>query len=175
MSGFEMIVAVAIVGALLVFLCWVSTRDPKKTVKLNAELGTVEIVAIDGQYAVRQYGYYAGYGKPMQIDINQGEEPFGSGWFCWENRYGVKTPITFDKKPEWSYVDEHGYSTGVFGVADAPSNYALWSYEFAEEVAEIAKAHTGHQREALEAARIKSQEFDEWLEKGKTAKAVKRL
>jgi hypothetical protein len=33
MNGSEMIVAVVIVGALLVFLCWVSTRDPKKTAK----------------------------------------------------------------------------------------------------------------------------------------------
>ena len=175
MNGAEMIVAVVIVGALLFFLCWASTRDPKKSVKLDAELGTVEIVEIDGQYAVRQYGYYAGYRKPMQIDIDKGKEPFGSGWFSWENRYGVKTPITFAKKPEWSYVDEHGYSTGVFGVADAPDSDALWSYEFAEEVAAIAKAHTGHQREDLEAARIRNQEFDEWLEKGKNAKAVKRL
>lgn len=175
MNGSEMIVAVVIVGALLFFLCWAATRDPKKTVKPEAELGTVEIVEIDGQYAVRQYGYYAGYDKPMQIDINEGKEPFGSGWFSWENRYGVKTPITFAKKPEWSYVDEHGYSTGVFGVADAPDSDSLWSYEFAEEVAAIAKAHTEHQREALEAARIRNQEFDEWREKGKTAKAVKRL
>ena len=168
-----MLITVVIVSALVFFLCWLSTR--KKTVKPETELGTVEIVEIDGQYAVRQYGYYAGYDKPMQIDIDKGKEPFGSGWFSWENRYGVKTPITFDKKPEWSYVDEHGYSTGIFGVADAPSDYALWSYEFAEKVAEIAKLHTVHQREEMEAERIKNQEMDEWLDKGKNAKAVKRL
>lgn len=173
MNGSEMLITVVIVGAVLFFLCWLSTR--KKPIKLETELGTVEIVEIDGQYAVRQYGYYAGYEKPMQIDIDKGKEPFGSGCFCWENRYGVKTPITFDKKPEWSYVDENGNSTGVFGVADAPSAYCLWSYKCAEQVAERAKLHTVHQREDIEAARIRKQEWDEWLEKGKTAKSVKRL
>ena len=29
--------------------------------KEHPEVGTVEIVEIDGRYAVRQYGYYAGY------------------------------------------------------------------------------------------------------------------
>ena len=172
MTGSEMMIAVLIVGALLFLFCWWSTRDPE--IKLAAELGTVEIVEIDGQYAVRQYGYYAGYGKPMQIDINKGSEPLGSGWFCW-NRHGVKTPITFDKTPEWSYVDEDGHSTGIFGAADAPSSYALWSYEFAEKVAAKAKAHAGDQRDEMETARIRNQKFDEWREKGKTAKAVKRL
>jgi type II secretory pathway pseudopilin PulG len=33
MNGSEMIVAVVIVGVLLVFLCWASTRDSKKTAK----------------------------------------------------------------------------------------------------------------------------------------------
>ncbi|WP_405325889.1 hypothetical protein [Fibrobacter sp.] len=173
MTGSEMMIAVLIVGALLFLFCWWSTREPE--IKLDAELGTVEIVEIDGQYAVRQYGYYAGYGKPMQIDIDKGSEPFGSGWFCWENRFGARTPITFKKKPEWSYVDEDGHSTGIFGAADAPSSYALWSYEFAEKVAAKAKAHAGDQRNEIEAARIRRQEFDEWREKGKTAKAVKRI
>ena len=138
-------------------------------------LGAVEIVEIDGKYAVRHFGYYAGYGKPMQIDIDKGKEPFGSGWFCWQNRYGVKEPITFDKEPEWSYVDEHGYSTGIFGGADAPEKRCVWSYEYAEQVAQITKYHTECQQKELDTQRKRMLETDEWFEKGKNAKSVKRL
>lgn len=143
--------------------------------KEHPEVGTVEIVEIDGRYAVRQYGYYAGYGKAMQVDIDKGKKPFADGLLQWRYSNGRTETIHFDKKPEWSYLDKYGRSTGFLIVASEPAPDCMWSYEHAEQVANKVKQCADNLRKELEAKNSKKADLEAWSNKCMKAKSVKRL
>lgn len=146
-----------------------------KNGKEHPEIGTVEIVEIDGKYAVRQYGYYAGYGKAMQVDIDKGKKPFADGLFQWRYANGMTRTIHFDKEPEWSYLDKYGHSTGFLVGARKPASDCLWSYENAERIANKVKQCADYLRKELDAKNRKKATQEDWSNKCMKAKSVKRL
>lgn len=165
-------VIVIIVVAILIVFCIYKhvTRD---------KVGDVQIVqfgeSLGGNplYAVRQYCYYVDYRHPVVFCPEEASEPFGSGLFCWKYASGRTEPIIVRPKPKWDWLDEHCRSTGFIG-ANTLKPDELWSYSFAEKVANQAKQN--YQGYAKRIARR-----DAWLKRDKeeskrnTGTVVKKL
>ena len=137
LENFDIIPVMVIIVAILIVFCIYKhiTRD---------KIGDVQIVqfgeSLGGNplYAVRQYCYYVDYRHPVVFCPEEASEPFGSGVFCWKYASGRTEPITFSPKPKWEWIDEHCCSTRLM-VANTTKPDELWSYSFAEKVANQAK------------------------------------
>jgi len=143
--------------------------------KEHPAVGTVEIVEIDGKYAVRQYAYYAGYDKSMQVDIDKGAKPWCDGLFQWKYWSGRTETIHFDKHPEWSYLDEKGRSTGLLIGASEPDKDCMWPYDRAERIATQVRRKTDQLQKELDAKNRKKEAKKAWSAKCTNAKSVKRF
>lgn len=135
-------------------------------------LGTVEIVEIDGRYAVRQYGYYVSYGKPMAMRESDGAEPFLSG--CIPHPI-TGNPIRIPKEPDWDYLTSDGMSSGIIGSSRTPAKWNLYSLSEAETVAEIARDRARKQFEKFEKERRYSNDYEARCERAKNAPVTKRF
>lgn len=136
-------------------------------------LGTVEIVEIDGKYAVRQYGYYVNYDEPMAMRESDGAEPlFMSG--CIANPTTGK-PIRIPKKPDWDYLNCDGKSTGFITHSPSPSKWNLYSLKKAETVAEIARARARAQFKKFEEEKRCAIDYEARCERAKNAPVTKRF
>jgi len=135
-------------------------------------IGTVEIVEIDGKYAVRQYGYYVDYGEPMAMRESDGAEPFISGRI--ESPITGK-PILIPKKPDWDYLNCDGTSSGIIAPSRSPGEWNLYSLEKAETVAKIARARAWTQFEKFEEEKRCAKDYEARCERAKNAPVTKRF
>ena len=83
MITFVIVWLVCIIG-LAFMVCMLIKGD--KPEQEQPPIGTVEIIEIEGKYAVRQFGYYAGHGKPPSMTERDGKEPFMSGAFKYNGK-----------------------------------------------------------------------------------------
>lgn len=135
-------------------------------------LGTVEIVEIEGRYAVRQYGYYVNYDEPMAMRESDGAEPFMSG--CIPHPMTGR-PIRIAKKPDWDYLNSDGTSSGIICPSRTPTEWNLYSLSKAETVAEIARDRARKQFEKFEEERRYSNDYEARCERAKNAPVTKRF
>ena len=173
MLGYSFIYFTAIVAVGLIILAFIhalytSIRDRK--------LGKVEIVMIDGKYAVRQFGYYAGFHKPLEMDPDLGEESILSGCLVRENIFGQKSHIYFSPRPEWSFLDKNGCSDGIMCCSDTPGYGSMWeSPWFAEEVAKKARESADAMFKRMNKDKQCNKDYAKKKQDAKNAKVIKRI
>jgi len=164
---------VCIIGLAFIVCMFIKGEQPEQE---QPPIGTVEIIEIEGKYAVRQFGYYAGYGKPPSMTERGGKEPFMSGAFKYKGE-----PIRIPKKPEWDFLEKHGCSNGTLGVSSTPSyaNQLFDKLEDAEYVADIARRSANTQLEKEHQRQERCDEYKRRIEERKKlvkeANVLKRL
>ena len=173
--AFVIVWLVCIIGLVFIVRMFIKGDKPKQE-QVQPPIGTVELIEIEGKYAVRQFGYYAGYHKPPSMTERGGKEPFMSGAF----KYNGK-PIKLDKKPEWDFLDKHGCSNGTLGVSSTPSyvSQVFDKLEDAEYVADIARRSANTQLEKESQRKERCAEYKRLHEERKKlvkeAKVLKRM
>lgn len=173
MLGYAFIYFGSIVAAGLIILAFIhavysTLRDRK--------LGKVEIVMIDGKYAVRQFGYYAGYHKPLEMDPDLGEEPILSGCLVRENIFGQKSHIYFSPRPKWSFLDKNGCSDGIMCCSSTPGYGSMWEARwFAEEVARKAMESADAMFKRINTDKQRRTEYAKKKQDAKNATVIRRM
>lgn len=159
-------VVMSIFGFILAGITIYAFRTPKNKCQPadnNPALGTVEIIEFDGKYAVRQFGYFAGYGKAPAMSKCTAKEVY--------------------KKPTWDFVDHVGKSTGVFYPHNTPKD-ALGNLLYNTESFAICVANRAHKNAKEQLDKIRrdkernekiDREYQENLKKVQNAEVIQRI